>query len=371
MKLRVIQWATGNVGRAAVEGILAHPDLELVGAYVSDAKKTGATSAKICKTSAPIGVRATTDIDAILAARTPTACSTARCSARWTRWLRLLRAGKNVVTPVGWFYPFRSPGRGDRLQRACAEGHNHAARYRHASRRLHRTLSPDAVRGCACTGCGTCAPRSSPTSATTGPPSSSSREIMLFGKRPDGGGREPDRSIFSATASASRSTWSQPGSACRISTRRSAPSARPGRGRDGATSTYAGRHDPARPRSRRSASRGRAPSAASPSITARVNWLMGDADISSPAWRLRCPRASASRSRSTGDPPLTATFHGHPSRAEVEAGPRAATPGIVGDGAPLRERDPVGVPRGAGHQDVPRPAALRWQGGAGTGRPAA
>ena len=39
MTYRVIQWATGNVGRAAVEGVLAHPDLELVGAYVySDAK---------------------------------------------------------------------------------------------------------------------------------------------------------------------------------------------------------------------------------------------------------------------------------------------------------------------------------------------
>ena len=31
MTYRVIQWATGGVGRAAIEGVLGHPDLELVG----------------------------------------------------------------------------------------------------------------------------------------------------------------------------------------------------------------------------------------------------------------------------------------------------------------------------------------------------
>ncbi len=35
MTYRVIQWATGGVGRAAVEGIVAHPELELVGCWVS------------------------------------------------------------------------------------------------------------------------------------------------------------------------------------------------------------------------------------------------------------------------------------------------------------------------------------------------
>ena len=31
MGYRVIQWATGGVGRAAIQGIVEHPDLELVG----------------------------------------------------------------------------------------------------------------------------------------------------------------------------------------------------------------------------------------------------------------------------------------------------------------------------------------------------
>ena len=41
MAVRVLQWATGNVGRNAVEGIVAHPDLELVGARVYAPGKVG------------------------------------------------------------------------------------------------------------------------------------------------------------------------------------------------------------------------------------------------------------------------------------------------------------------------------------------
>ena len=66
MPYRVIQWATGNVGRAAVEGILSHPELELVGAWVHGADKAGRDVGELCGLG-PIGVRATNDVDAILA----------------------------------------------------------------------------------------------------------------------------------------------------------------------------------------------------------------------------------------------------------------------------------------------------------------
>ena len=66
MPYRVIQWATGNVGRAAVEGILSHPELELVGTWVSDPAKVGRDVGEICGLGA-IGVHATGDVDAILA----------------------------------------------------------------------------------------------------------------------------------------------------------------------------------------------------------------------------------------------------------------------------------------------------------------
>ncbi|MDT5252807.1 MAG: hypothetical protein QOH07_1758, partial [Mycobacterium sp.] len=39
MSLRVVQWATGSVGVAAIKGVLEHPELELAGCWVhSDAK---------------------------------------------------------------------------------------------------------------------------------------------------------------------------------------------------------------------------------------------------------------------------------------------------------------------------------------------
>ena len=41
MKYRVIQWATGGVGRAAIQGIVNHPELELVGCWVHSRAKDG------------------------------------------------------------------------------------------------------------------------------------------------------------------------------------------------------------------------------------------------------------------------------------------------------------------------------------------
>ena len=66
MTYRVIQWATGNVGRAAIEGVLAHPDLELVGAYVYSEAKAGRDVGELCGID-PVGVTATDDVDEILA----------------------------------------------------------------------------------------------------------------------------------------------------------------------------------------------------------------------------------------------------------------------------------------------------------------
>src|SRR5690348_18251988 len=57
--LRVVQWATGGVGKAAIEGILRHPELALVGCWVHSADKHGKDVGDIVGTG-PIGVRATT-----------------------------------------------------------------------------------------------------------------------------------------------------------------------------------------------------------------------------------------------------------------------------------------------------------------------
>jgi 2,4-diaminopentanoate dehydrogenase len=64
--IRVVQWATGAVGRHVVAAIHDHPDLELVGALVYSDEKAGRDVGEICGVG-PIGVRATRDPEAILA----------------------------------------------------------------------------------------------------------------------------------------------------------------------------------------------------------------------------------------------------------------------------------------------------------------
>ena len=57
---RVIQWATGGVGKAAIQGVLRHPDLKLVGCWVHSDDKNGRDVGELIG-EAPIGVTASTD----------------------------------------------------------------------------------------------------------------------------------------------------------------------------------------------------------------------------------------------------------------------------------------------------------------------
>jgi hypothetical protein len=64
MTIRVVQWTTGGVARAAVRAVLAQPDLKIVGCYVWSADKAGKDVGTLCNLP-PIGVIATNDIDAM------------------------------------------------------------------------------------------------------------------------------------------------------------------------------------------------------------------------------------------------------------------------------------------------------------------
>src|SRR4051794_717099 len=66
MTYRVIQWATGLVGKEAIKGVLAHPELELVGAWVHSDDKVGRDVGELAGVG-PIGVRATNSLDEICA----------------------------------------------------------------------------------------------------------------------------------------------------------------------------------------------------------------------------------------------------------------------------------------------------------------
>ena len=103
MKYRVIQWATGGVGRAAIQGIRSHPELELVGAWVHGADKVGRDAGEIAD-GQTVGVAATDDVDALLALDADCVLYSPVMADRPTV-LRILESGKNVVTPLNWFYP--------------------------------------------------------------------------------------------------------------------------------------------------------------------------------------------------------------------------------------------------------------------------
>lgn len=103
MTHRVIQWATGGVGRAAIEGVLRHPDLELVGCWVHSPAKTGQDVGELTGGD-PIGVEATSDIDELLGLDADCVVYTPLL-ADPAVVVRILESGKNVVTPLGWFYP--------------------------------------------------------------------------------------------------------------------------------------------------------------------------------------------------------------------------------------------------------------------------
>jgi len=117
--LRVIQWATGGVGRAAIEGVLAHPELELVGCWVHSAAKDGRDVGEICGIG-PVGVRATRDAGALLALEADCVIYSPVLGQE-AEVCRILESGKNVVTPLGWFYPFKSSDVA-RLEAACRKG---------------------------------------------------------------------------------------------------------------------------------------------------------------------------------------------------------------------------------------------------------
>jgi 2,4-diaminopentanoate dehydrogenase len=103
MAYRVIQWASGGVGKAAMQGVLAHPDLELVGCWVHSAEKNGVDIGTLLSAD-PIGVTATTDVDVLLALDADCVLYSP-IFADVSVITRLLESGKNVVTPLGWFYP--------------------------------------------------------------------------------------------------------------------------------------------------------------------------------------------------------------------------------------------------------------------------
>jgi 2,4-diaminopentanoate dehydrogenase len=125
---KVIQWATGNVGRLALRGIVEHPDLELVGLLVHSPDKAGKDAGELAGIG-PIGVKATNDVDEILGLDADVVSYMATGDLRpWEAvddMARILESGKNVVSTsvVPLIYPpAADPKAVQRLEEACRKG---------------------------------------------------------------------------------------------------------------------------------------------------------------------------------------------------------------------------------------------------------
>jgi 2,4-diaminopentanoate dehydrogenase len=120
--LRVVQWATGNIGTRSLRAVIEHPDLELVGLHVHADDKVGKDAGELCGTG-PTGVAATSSIDDVLALG-------ADCVLYMQQGCdiddvcRILASGANIVTTRGEFIRPASmaPEVRERVERACEEG---------------------------------------------------------------------------------------------------------------------------------------------------------------------------------------------------------------------------------------------------------
>ncbi len=128
MPYKVIQWATGNVGRHALRALIEHPDYELVGLWVHSTTKAGKDAGEIAGLG-PIGVIATNDIDEILRIEADCVSYMANADLRPADAIadmaRCLESGKNVVSTSVPFltYPKTAPpALLEPLAAACEKG---------------------------------------------------------------------------------------------------------------------------------------------------------------------------------------------------------------------------------------------------------
>lgn len=122
--LRVVQWATGNVGSRALRRTIEHPGLELAGLFVYSAEKAGRDAGEIAGLG-KIGVQATNRIEDIIALK-PDCVVYMPLQCNYDEVCALLESGANIVTTRGEFH---NPERMDaeiraRVEEACRRGNS-------------------------------------------------------------------------------------------------------------------------------------------------------------------------------------------------------------------------------------------------------
>ncbi len=102
MTIRTAVWGTGNVGRAAIRAVDAHPGLELASVIVSNPDKVGRDAGDLGDVDRSLGVAATNDVDDGLAgidAVVYAASGDVRPDDALADIVQAIRVGAAVVTP--------------------------------------------------------------------------------------------------------------------------------------------------------------------------------------------------------------------------------------------------------------------------------
>jgi hypothetical protein len=127
MSYRVIQWATGAIGKTCLRQIIDHPDLELAGVLVYSEAKAGKDAGEIARRP-PTGIRATRSVDEIVATPADVVLYTPlnafdSLNVHDDNIQRLLRSGKNVITTTAHTYPYAHGAHyARRFEDACRQG---------------------------------------------------------------------------------------------------------------------------------------------------------------------------------------------------------------------------------------------------------
>ena len=101
-QIRTAVWGTGNVGRAAIRAVDAHPDLELTAVIVHNPDKVGRDAGDLADLDRTLGVAATDAIDGTLGsidALVYAASGEIRPDDALADICKAIRAGATVVTP--------------------------------------------------------------------------------------------------------------------------------------------------------------------------------------------------------------------------------------------------------------------------------
>lgn len=124
--IKVVQWATGSMGRTAMRMVVDRPELTLVGALVYSEEKAGLDLGALIHRPS-LGVSATRDRDAIFALDADVVIHMPRITLPYAALVpdvvRLLESGKNVISTAGFHWPqSHGDAYADRLRDAAIRG---------------------------------------------------------------------------------------------------------------------------------------------------------------------------------------------------------------------------------------------------------